>query len=170
MKKAFTFMFIGLFLGIALTFSASHVSAAPVAGTECSTPTLEVTIKSQPGLKFDKDKIEVPRATCVKITLINEDLDIEHDFTVDGKSGDSGIEEVYIPVTGGVTASFNVTTPDADVTFDFYCSVQGHRAAGMEGSFVVGEGSDEDDTPAFGFWLSITAFLALVALVPRIRK
>ncbi|MCE7734108.1 MAG: hypothetical protein GPJ54_04460 [Candidatus Heimdallarchaeota archaeon] len=169
MKKAFTFVLIALFFGIAMTFTATTVNAVPVAGTECSDATTEIIIKSQAGLKFDKSKIEVPRATCVKITLINEDT-MEHDFTIDGKTGDSGIEEVYIPLLGGEEGSFNVTTPDADVTFDFYCSVPGHRTAGMEGSFVVGEGSPEDDSPGFGLWLSIGAFLALVALVPRIRK
>ena len=166
MKKAFTFVFIALFFGIAMTFTATSVNAVPVAGTECSDATTEVIIKAQTGIKFDKDKIEVPKATCVKITIINDDLDLEHDITIEG--GD--IETVYIPVLGGETDSFNVTTPDADVTYDFWCSVQGHRVAGMEGSFIVGEGSPEDDSPGFGLWLSIGAFLALVAIVPRIRK
>lgn len=170
MKKAFTIVLIALFFGIAMTFTATTVSAVPVAGTECSDATTEVIIKAQLGIKFDKNKIEVPKATCVKITIINEDPDLEHDITIDGKSGDSGIETVYIPVLGVETNSFNVTTPNADVTFDFYCSVQGHRTAGMEGSFVVGEGSAEDDSPGFGLWLSIGAFLALVAVIPRIRK
>jgi len=169
MKKTFTIVMIALFFAVAMTFTASTVQAAK-GGAQCSDPTTEVTIKAQTGVQFEKDKIEVPRATCVKITFVNDDPDILHDFLIDGKSGDSGIEEVFIEAAGGTTASFNVTTPDADVTFDYYCSVQGHRAAGMEGSFVVGAGSPEDDSPGFGLWLSLAAFLGLVVLVPRIRK
>ncbi|MCE7733988.1 MAG: hypothetical protein GPJ54_03860 [Candidatus Heimdallarchaeota archaeon] len=170
MKKVFTLVLITLFIGIAVTFTATTVHAVPVAGTECDDPTTEVTIRAQTGIQFEKNKIEVPRATCVKITLINEDADLNHDFTINGKTGDNGIEEVYILVNGGETNSFNVTTPDADVTFDFYCSVPGHRSSGMEGSFVVGEGSSEDDSPGFSVWLSFTAFLASVILIRRIRK
>ena len=169
MKKVFTLVLIALFLGIAMTFTATTVRATPVAGKECINPTTEITIKAIISMKFDTGKIEVPRATCVKITIINEDSTL-HDFTIDGKAGDSGIEEVYIPVADGQTNSFNVTTPDVDITFDFYCSVPGHRAAGMEGSFVVGEGSSDEDSPGFGLWLSIGAFLILIAIVPRYRK
>ncbi|MFV2016292.1 MAG: plastocyanin/azurin family copper-binding protein [Candidatus Heimdallarchaeota archaeon] len=109
-------------------------------GTQCSNPTTEVEIRVLAGIRYNINEIIVPKATCVKITLVNEDPDIGHDFTIDGTTGDSGIEQVYISAAGGTTGSVNVTTPDADVTFDFYCSIQGHRAAGMDGSFIVGEG------------------------------
>jgi hypothetical protein len=85
------------------------------------------------------NEIQVPKSTCVKIVLINEDPDIPHDFSIDPKSGENGMEGIYIPVNGAETNSFNVTTPDIDVTFDFYCSIVGHRAAGEEGAFIVGE-------------------------------
>ena len=123
--------------------NAPIIHAQPTPGVQCSDPTIEVEIRSLAGIRFDLNQIQVPKATCVKITLINENPDIEHDFTIDGITGNIGIEEVYIPVTPSTTNSFNVTTPDADVTLNFYCSVPGHRAAGEEGDFIVGEGTPE---------------------------
>ncbi|MHA2032556.1 MAG: plastocyanin/azurin family copper-binding protein [Candidatus Kariarchaeaceae archaeon] len=170
MKKTYAFVFIGLFLGLSMAFTASNVVAQPTPGAQCSEPTHEVTIRALLGTRFNTDKIEVPRNTCVKITIVNEDPDIPHDISIDPVSGVDGIVGVYVPVNGGETASFNVTTPDIDVTFDFYCSVVGHRAKGMEGDFVVGAGSSEDDSPGFGLWIAFTAFLASATLIKRKRK
>ncbi|MCE7737121.1 MAG: hypothetical protein GPJ54_19700 [Candidatus Heimdallarchaeota archaeon] len=133
---------ICLTLTLAIGFTSLNstvLHAQPTPGVQCSNPTVMLTIESLTGLKFNLNNIQVPKASCVQITLVNKDPDIEHDFTIDGNSGPTGIETVYIPVGHGETNKFNVTTPDADLVFDYYCSIPGHRAAGEEGDFIVGE-------------------------------
>lgn len=171
MKKILSIAVLAMFLGLMLTFIPTHAQAVPVAGTECSNATEFVTIKAIPTTKYDTSKIIVSKDTCVSITLINEDA-VTHDFAIDGVSGENGIQEVYILTEfgGATTGSFNVTTPNTDVTFEFYCWQSGHKASGMVGDFVVGEGSPESDSPGFGLWMALGAFLSLALLIPRIRK
>jgi azurin len=131
------------FVVVVITFSLllnASFSTSQQSGLECTNPTFEVEIKSLVGIKYNLQEIQVPKNTCVKITLVNEDPDIPHDFTINSESGENGIEAVTIEVNGGETASFNVVTPDTDTIFVFYCSLPGHRAAGEEGDFIVGEG------------------------------
>ncbi len=171
MKKILSITVLAMFLGLMLTFIPTHAQAVPVAGTECSNPTEFRTIKAIPTQKYDTSEIEVSKDTCVSITFVNEDT-MTHDFAIDGVSGENGIEEVYIlTVFGEVnTGSFNVSTPNTDVTFEFYCWQTGHKAAGMFGDFVVGEGSSESDSPGFGLWMALGAFLSIALVIPRIRK
>ena len=170
MKKILSITLLAIFFGLMLTVvPTTHAQTPPTAGTECSNATEFVTITSGPGIKFDKTSISVAKDTCVQITLVNADTMV-HDFTIDGVGGDTGIEQVYILTDIGVTASFNVTTPNTDVTFEFYCWQPGHKAAGMVGDFVVGEGSPESDSPAFGIWITLGAFLSVAMLIPRLRK
>ncbi|HEX6207221.1 MAG TPA: multicopper oxidase domain-containing protein, partial [Actinomycetota bacterium] len=63
------------------------------------------------------------------ITLVNEDPMV-HDVTVD---------ELDLQATAGPQETVEFTIPDdASGTFTFYCSIPGHREAGMEGSMMVG--------------------------------
>ncbi|OLS28409.1 MAG: hypothetical protein HeimC2_07550 [Candidatus Heimdallarchaeota archaeon LC_2] len=151
------------------TFNGVHAQVQPISGDECSTPTQFITIAAGPGIIYDTDKLELEKATCVKITLINKDIQF-HDFTIDFVAGDEGITSVYILLDAGETASFSVLTPDVDVTFTYYCNQPGHRDGGMEGKFNVGEGSSEDDSPAFGFWITIMAFSLIVSLIVKKRN
>ena len=63
------------------------------------------------------------------VTLVLKATDIAHDFTVDEP-------KIHIAASGGDTARgrIDVATPG---TYTFYCSVAGHRAAGMVGKLVV---------------------------------
>ena len=76
---------------------------------------------------FDQDSLMVQPGDLV--TLVNEDA-IVHDFTVD----ELGIQATADP---GASATFEIPA-DARGTFVFYCSIPGHREAGMEGSLMVG--------------------------------
>ncbi|OLS28833.1 MAG: hypothetical protein HeimC2_04340 [Candidatus Heimdallarchaeota archaeon LC_2] len=169
MKKILSITLLAIFFGLMLTVVPTTHAQAPTPGSECSNATEFVTITSGPGLKFDKSSISVTKDTCVQITLVNADTML-HDFAIDDVSGDNGINQVYVAADIGVTASFNVTTPNTDVTFQFYCWQPGHKAAGMVGDFIVGEGSPESDSPAFGFWITLGAFLSIAILIPRLRK
>ncbi len=171
MKKIILMPILLLSITMLPIYTLNEVVAAtqPTPGEQCSTPTQFITITAGPGIKYDKDKLEVDRATCVQITLINKDSAI-HDFTIDIVAGDEGIASVYIYVDLGETGTFNVTTPDIDKTFTFYCWQPGHRAAGMEGKFIVGKGSSEDDAPSFGFWITFVTFMSTGVIISRKRR
>ncbi|HEX6261943.1 MAG TPA: multicopper oxidase domain-containing protein, partial [Actinomycetota bacterium] len=63
------------------------------------------------------------------ITLVNEDPMV-HDVTVD---------ELGLQATAGPQETVEFTIPDdASGTYTFYCSIPGHREAGMEGSMMIG--------------------------------
>src|SRR3990170_2596870 len=86
--------------------------------------------------------LEVKQGDRVTITVRNGQS-IEHDFFIDG----------YGKHITGLTASGrqgSVTCVASEVgTFAYYCTIPGHRASGMAGTFVVGEaGSAPGPGPA----------------------
>jgi plastocyanin len=89
-------------------------------------------LAADPGgaLKFDKASLTAPEPGEVTIEMTN-DSDIPHDVAIEGK----GVDEKGKEVTGG-----GVSTVSADLKpgeYQFYCSVPGHRQAGMEGTLTV---------------------------------
>jgi plastocyanin len=77
---------------------------------------------------FDPDRIAVKAGEAVAIELTA--LDAQHDFVLDE------LDTHVVAAGKGDTATGGFTAPDAG-TYHFYCSVTGHRAAGMEGILVV---------------------------------
>ncbi|MGZ8612618.1 MAG: multicopper oxidase domain-containing protein [Actinomycetota bacterium] len=75
---------------------------------------------------FDPSAIEVPEGD-VELEIANLDA-FDHDFTID----DLGVK-VLFGANETVDASF-AATPG---TYTFYCSIPGHREAGMEGTLTV---------------------------------
>jgi plastocyanin len=63
------------------------------------------------------------------IAIVLRSQDQAHDFTIEGKG-------LVVAVDGGKTAKggFRLTKPGK---YTFYCSITGHRAAGMEGTITV---------------------------------
>ena len=62
--------------------------------------------------------------------LINNEGTVAHDFAIEG------FEEQGIPYVGlqeGALNTFNLKPG----TYTFYCTVEGHREAGMEGTLVI---------------------------------
>jgi plastocyanin len=91
--------------------------------------TVKVAADPSGALKFDTTSLE---ATAGKVTIdFTNDSSISHDVKIDG-NGISG--EGTDQVTGGSTSATVDLQPG---TYTFYCSVDGHRAAGMEGTLVV---------------------------------
>ncbi len=108
-------------------------------------------------IAFDQNRFEVMVGQPVKITLQNDGV-LEHDFSImeiphtgevmaeekhDEESGHdmSNVEmdpEVHVaPSTGGShTVEF---TPSQAGEYEFFCTVSGHKAAGMAGTLVVKE-------------------------------
>lgn len=77
--------------------------------------------------EFDPDEITVTAGEDVAIVLSSDDL--LHDFTIDDI-------DVHVAADGGETAEGGLRA-DEPGEYTFYCTVAGHREAGMEGTLVV---------------------------------
>jgi plastocyanin len=90
-----------------------------------------IQIAADPGgaLEFDKTSLE---ASAGEITIdFTNDSSLPHDVKIEG----NGVEgEGTETVTGESTSATVDLEPG---TYTFYCSVDGHRAAGMEGTLTV---------------------------------
>ncbi len=99
-------------------------SGGDAAGGDEQRATIEVVTD---GFAFDPDDITVD-AGSAEIVLDNTDGPIEHDFTVDEL-------DVKVHADAGETAREVVDLEAGSYTF--YCSIPGHREAGMEGTLTV---------------------------------
>jgi len=98
-----------------------HDEASPVAD---GARQVEVRATS---FAFEPDTIEVEAGEDIAIALTSDD--IEHDFTIDELDAHVAAGEGETNV-GGFTAA-------EPGTYTFYCSVDGHRESGMEGTLTV---------------------------------
>jgi plastocyanin len=85
---------------------------------------IEVTAES---LAFDPDEITVSAGEDIAVVLTAEDL--LHDFAVDEL-------DAHVTAAGGATEEGGLRA-DKPGRYTFYCSVPGHREAGMEGTLIV---------------------------------
>ena len=76
---------------------------------------------------FDPGDITVEAGEDLAIVLTSEDL--LHDFTIDEL-------DAHVAADRGETAEGGLTAEEAG-TYTYYCSVPGHREAGMEGTLTV---------------------------------
>ena len=101
--------------------------AAATGGT-----TLENPADAGGELAFEKDELTAPAGD---ITLVMENpSSLEHNIAVKG----DGIDEKGPVVGEGETSEVSVTLEPGE--YEFYCSVPGHEAGGMEGTLTVTEG------------------------------
>jgi uncharacterized cupredoxin-like copper-binding protein len=92
--------------------------------------TVELTADPGGGLAYEQDSAEATAGT-VTIQLTN-DAAVPHDAQIEGPEGDLGGTE---EISGGDTSEVEIELTAGDYTF--YCSVPGHREAGMEGTLTV---------------------------------
>lgn len=85
---------------------------------------IEVTATS---FEFDPDEIRVDAGENIAIVL--RSTDILHDFTIDEL-------DAHVAADGGETAEGGFTAAEPG-RYTYYCTVAGHRDAGMEGTLVV---------------------------------
>ena len=91
--------------------------------------TLQLAADPSGALKFDKTSLE---ATAGNVTIdFTNDSSLSHDVKLEGPGVDG---EGTDTITGSSTS---VTLDLQPGEYTFYCSVDGHRAAGMEGKLVV---------------------------------
>ena len=90
---------------------------------------LKLTADPSGALKFDKTELS---AKPGKVTIVMDNpSSVPHAVEVEGK----GVEEETKTLTKGTA---DVTVDLKPGNYEFYCPVDGHRAAGMEGTLTVG--------------------------------
>ncbi|MDT8305548.1 MAG: plastocyanin/azurin family copper-binding protein [Anaerolineae bacterium] len=136
-----------------------------LAGCQAAAPTpmpdvVGVTI-TMDDIHYDTETIEIDAGDVLVITLINEGA-LEHDFVIeelpmagaphihemDEEGGEHEHDEEHTPQAGEPdlhfaampgTISTATLTPAEPGRYPFYCSVAGHKEAGMEGVLIVSE-------------------------------
>lgn len=98
-----------------------HADASPVVE---GAREVEVAATS---FRFDPEEIEADVGEDVTIVLTSDD--ILHDLTIDDL-------DVHVAADAGETTEGGVRA-DETGTYTFYCSVPGHREAGMEGVLII---------------------------------
>ncbi len=88
-------------------------------------------------LGFDPKELTVAADTDVTITLVNNGV-LEHDLAIEDTEFETEL------IGGGESVDLVVNLPAGDYTY--YCTVAGHRDAGMEGTLHVVEGGGEEAT------------------------
>lgn len=86
--------------------------------------TLSVTASE---FKFEPSQLSAPAGTDVTVSVTNAGT-IEHDFVID-----EAALKILVEPGETETGTFNLEAG----TYTFYCSVPGHREAGMEGTLTV---------------------------------
>ena len=77
---------------------------------------------------FDPSEIEVAADSEFTITVVNEGV-IEHDFNITGQES----AKIVAPVGASVSGSFTLSAG----TYEFFCTVAGHKESGMKGTLTV---------------------------------
>lgn len=129
---------------LALVVSGCGKAAAPAG------PAQQVELVMDAGFKFNPPQITVAAGQPVKLKVQNKDS-VLHDWSIDkiavaGKkeksSGDHGMAgmakepDLHISVDAGRSGDLDFTPKDKG-RYEFYCTVPGHRDAGMKGTLVV---------------------------------
>ena len=110
---------------------AGPSAAAPSGGKPAASSAQAVEVKATDMMRFEPATITVTSGTPVRLTLTNDGA-LEHNWVVDNLDG----RKVQVDARSKASASGEFT-PTASGTYEFYCSVPGHREAGMKGTLVV---------------------------------
>lgn len=123
------------------TAPAAPTSAPAGGGAEAAQ---EVTITMH-DIYFDPAEVTIPANTPVTVKLPNQGAAL-HDFTIDALG-------INVQVNPGDTGEVTINAPAGE--YEYYCSIPGHKAAGMVGKLIVEEGggaapaaSSGDSAPA----------------------
>ena len=111
---------------VALTSCGSSGSKAPSDAPQTGASSDQVSVSAK-AFSFSPSTITVKQGQATTLAL--KATDIAHDFTVENP-------KIHIAAQGGKTASGQIEIDQAG-TYTFYCSVSGHKAAGMVGKLVV---------------------------------
>jgi plastocyanin len=101
----------------------------PAGGGGGGGETLAFSAPADGSLKFDQGDVTA-KAGKVTVTFANPSS-VPHAVTIEG----NGVEEESETVTGSDAPSFEVDLKPG--TYEYYCPVAGHEAAGMKGTLTV---------------------------------
>ena len=135
---------VGLGLGLSLAAACS----SPLGGA----PAMALPVEAME-FAFTPATLEVTAGQPVALTLTNSGT-LEHDFSIlefpiEGAAGtDGGMDhdmgemaeqpDLHAAAGAGQSATLEFT-PSKPGTYEFYCTVAGHKEAGMVGTLVVAE-------------------------------
>ncbi len=129
MHRKFGLIVITL-IGTLVVACAGPSAAAPATGKPASSAQA-VQVRATDMLKFEPATITVKRGAPVRLTLTSTGA-LEHDWVVDNLDG----KRARVHAAPGASATVEFTAMAAG-TYEFYCSIPGHREAGMKGTLVV---------------------------------
>jgi nitrite reductase (NO-forming) len=116
-------------LGMLTRANQTATSPAPVPAVAAPAVNLSTDVKiTASEFKFSPTSIQVPVGKKVTVTLDNTGV-VQHDVTVQG-------DGFSLTAQPGKTASADVTF-DKIGNFEFFCSIPGHKDAGMKGTLSV---------------------------------
>ena len=113
----------------AATQTSTSTSTSPATGGGGSTQ-LSLAANPEGQLKYDASTLSA-KAGKVAIAFTNSSP-VEHDVTIESSSG---AKVGATPIFQGGSKTLSVTLKAG--TYKFFCSVPGHRQAGMEGTLTV---------------------------------
>jgi plastocyanin len=106
--------------------SASATEATPAAASDNGNAATQATI-TMVDIAFQPNSLTIPANTDAPVSLPNTGATL-HNFSID----ELGID---VDVAPGDTGSVTINAPAG--TYQFYCNVPGHKAAGMIGTLTV---------------------------------
>lgn len=133
-------------VAIVLTATAGCGSGGSV--TKTDTPVDQTITIEAKNVEFVPDNITIPAGKTVKLVLHNSDKGTEHDLASDdlivammqggghGGSMPGMSSKLAVHTKEGETSSV-IFKADKPGTYNIYCTVPGHKAAGMVGTITV---------------------------------
>jgi uncharacterized cupredoxin-like copper-binding protein len=123
---------VGLFLVITATLAASPAETAPKGAS------VQIIAGPPNEFTFQPSQVTVQAGQPVTITLVNKGS-LEHDLHIEALGvklpvGKTPKDHPLLAPSKSVTLTF---TPTKKGTFEFVCTVPGHKEAGMKGVIVV---------------------------------
>ncbi|MBI3944092.1 MAG: cupredoxin domain-containing protein [Chloroflexi bacterium] len=118
-----------LFIGAALVSLAACGGSGGASGGS-SGGSAALALEAQ-DIKWDKNTLNVNSGQDVTITVNNKGQ-LQHDLVVGLPSG----EITTNPIDAGKTGKISFKAPAAG-TYDYWCTIPGHKEAGMVGKLVV---------------------------------
>lgn len=171
MKPAGPLLMVLLLLALATpTASAQQDGAA--------THEITLYLHDEPTFHVSPELLRVDVGDTLEITVINDsNTSAQHDllFCGDGRDADTACDDPWVatPLLQP-DQEFNLTlTVDQAGTFDYYCTIVGHKAAGMRGELqVLANGNDEPGGKSSAPWfvLGLVGALGAAALAHGRRR
>jgi uncharacterized cupredoxin-like copper-binding protein len=125
-----------LFLGMlaAVVFFGKESKEAEAAGAKSEATTTASSASQRVDVRESEFKIQLPKTTFAPGTYtfaVANGGKIQHDLVVTGPGGKKGTPKI----AAGSSATLTVTLKKG--SYDFYCSVPGHKQAGMDQKVTV---------------------------------